>query len=155
MNSQNSRTVFSVVKRLILLVIRLFHLDKPNFWRYFCIMLFGIICDTSVFQIAVYNGIPIFYSGLIGGGISVVIVYVLLQKYFHDMEHCLYSFLVFIIYTGGSIGLFSWFIHLINLIFGFIPIISKMAILPVSFVVNYFVNHFILSRIYKKLQKKL
>ena len=151
----NNKIIVNYITRIILHIIKVLHLNKPNFWRYFGIMFLGIVCDMSIFQTSIYIGIDVLYSGLMGGGVSVIIVYTLLQKYFHQMSHSLGSLLVFTIYTSCSITFFSWLIHLIHLMSGIRPILSKISVLPMSFFINYFINHFVLPRIYIKLQKNL
>ena len=84
-------------------------------------------------------GFPVYISNLISSGTAITFVYPTSGKFvFKDSTFSVGRYIMFFSYFAVSINFFSYVINALVNELSLIPLIAKIATLPISFLINYF-----------------
>jgi len=113
--------------------------------KFFLIALLGAITDFGLYSFLNISGASVFFSNILSASVAVFLVYLLSKKYLYRGNYSSVEFSKFIAWYVISIVIFSTLISFVDREIFFSPLISKIAVMPFSFIVNYFMGKVILN----------
>jgi GtrA-like protein len=108
----------------------------------------GLALDLALFLVFIAVGINPGYANFLSASAAVTFVYfVSTQKVFKYRGQFLFvKFIIYVAYQVFAIAAASWVIAALIVQWKFTPAIAKLAIIPVTFSVNYLVMHVLTSK---------
>lgn len=98
----------------------------------------GALFDLVALHFLTAAGVCVFVSNMISSFLAISFVYLTSVRYvFIGKKYGVSRYLVFICYYAISITVFSHFIAELVREFSLLPLVAKILVLPVSFLVNY------------------
>lgn len=121
-----------------------------NFFKYFYVSLIGLSLDMIIYYILLYIfNITVFSANLTSSFFAISFVYVMSTKKIFDKKGTVGSYLIFIVYHVISINIYSYLVFYIHYNYEFTPLISKVLIVPISFITNFIFMTFLIKIIRK------
>ena len=118
-------------------------LDRLNSFaivRWFYTGILSVAIDLILFAtLTSIIGFPVYISNVVSSGTAITFVYLTSGKFvFKDSTFSVGRYIMFFSYFAVSINFFSYVINALVNELSLIPLIAKIATLPISFLINYF-----------------
>ena len=120
--------------------------DIFKYYSFLFCSFFAVSIDLCVFQLGIFFAFPVVTTNIISSAIAITANYYFLSKVTFNQHLSAYLFLIFFLYYSVSVFLFSLVISFMVGMIVWSPLLCKILLLPVSFLVNFYFSNLILGK---------